>query len=243
MSGTGVEVRHASDTNEHFTPPVAVEPARDVLGSIDLDPASCSIANRVIRATRIFTKADNGLGRPWSGRVWLNCPGGYCDADGHEVHRATKKRKPCTVTGSCGLPPGHAHTGVTSAQKRWWFKLADEYAIGNVDAAVWLGFSVESLQTTQSGARPRGPDGQPLPVPLDFPLCIPRERIAYVRSGSTLARVPQVDLFGVEDLLGEGGDSPPHSSYLVFLPPRVGTDAAIARFKVVFEVALGKVKL
>lgn len=60
--------------NEWFTPAEYVELARDVLGSIDLDPASSDRAQEVIRAARYFTKADDGLAQEWHGRVWLNPP-------------------------------------------------------------------------------------------------------------------------------------------------------------------------
>jgi phage N-6-adenine-methyltransferase len=60
--------------NEWFTPTQYVERARAVLGTIDLDPASNPTAQETIRATRFFTKEDNGLRHEWSGRVWLNPP-------------------------------------------------------------------------------------------------------------------------------------------------------------------------
>jgi hypothetical protein len=62
--------------NEWFTPADTVERAREALGEIDLDPASHAIAQRWIRAKTFFTTADNGLVRPWFGRVWFNPP--YC---------------------------------------------------------------------------------------------------------------------------------------------------------------------
>ena len=60
--------------NEWFTPADCVEKARAALGEIDLDPASHTIAQQTIRAKTFFTAADNGLDRPWFGRVWLNPP-------------------------------------------------------------------------------------------------------------------------------------------------------------------------
>lgn len=62
------------DSNEWYTPSYIAEPARKVLGSIDLDPASCAIANTVVKATRFFDKTTNGLLLPWQGNVWLNPP-------------------------------------------------------------------------------------------------------------------------------------------------------------------------
>ncbi|MDQ3665403.1 MAG: phage N-6-adenine-methyltransferase [Acidobacteriota bacterium] len=48
--------------------------AREVLGRIDLDPASCAAANKIIKAKKFFTKQDNGLTKEWFGRVWLSPP-------------------------------------------------------------------------------------------------------------------------------------------------------------------------
>jgi len=60
--------------NEWYTPAEYVERAREVLGTIDLDPASNEIAQEWIKAVTFFTIADDGLTREWFGRVWLNPP-------------------------------------------------------------------------------------------------------------------------------------------------------------------------
>jgi len=62
----------SSKSDEHFTPGSIIYAAREVMGEIDLDPMSCEAANRVIRATKFYNKAEDGLTQPWSGRVWLN---------------------------------------------------------------------------------------------------------------------------------------------------------------------------
>jgi phage N-6-adenine-methyltransferase len=59
---------------EWYTPAEVIEAARAVLGSIDLDPASCEQANRTVQAARYFTKRENGLVQSWHGRIWLNPP-------------------------------------------------------------------------------------------------------------------------------------------------------------------------
>jgi ParB family chromosome partitioning protein len=59
---------------EWYSPADIVEAARDVLGSIDLDPASCDIANGTVKASRIYTADDDGLAHDWRGNVFLNPP-------------------------------------------------------------------------------------------------------------------------------------------------------------------------
>jgi ParB family chromosome partitioning protein len=188
-------VRHSSETAEHYTPAYVVDVVRAALGTIDVDPASCEAANRVVQARHFFTRADDGLRQPWRGTVFLNPLGGWCDADGRLVIKGSKTAPACTVSGACGLPPGHTHVGVTSSQKRWWEELARRFDRGDVAAAVFLSFSVELLQTSQVDATSR--------TPHSFTICFPSRRIAYTR----------------ED--GTKGASPPHSSMLVYLGPDV----------------------
>lgn len=76
---SGAHVRHNSGNNEWYTPPHIIAAVRDYFGgTIDLDPASCPVANRVVGATHIFTKDDDGLGQMWApyGNIWVNPPYG-----------------------------------------------------------------------------------------------------------------------------------------------------------------------
>lgn len=60
-----------NNRDEWLTPPWLL----DRLGSFDLDP--CAPVNRPWNtAARHYTIRDNGLSRPWHGRVWLNPPYG-----------------------------------------------------------------------------------------------------------------------------------------------------------------------
>lgn len=69
-----VHVSFNSGNNEWYTPPEYIESARSVLGEIDLDPASSSLANRTVMAKTFFTVDNDGLKAQWTGRVWMNPP-------------------------------------------------------------------------------------------------------------------------------------------------------------------------
>lgn len=60
--------------NEWYTPNNHIELARQVLGSIDLDPASSHVANQTVKAARFYSQETNGLEKGWFGNVWLNPP-------------------------------------------------------------------------------------------------------------------------------------------------------------------------
>lgn len=67
-------VANNSGCNEWYTPDEYIELAWDVLGEIDLDPASCEYANRTVKAKQYYTMEQDGLKQEWHGRVWMNPP-------------------------------------------------------------------------------------------------------------------------------------------------------------------------
>lgn len=65
------------DKDSYGTPREVVDFAREVMGSIDCDPATHEEANdRYIKAPLYYTKEEDGLAphSDWDGNVWLNPP-------------------------------------------------------------------------------------------------------------------------------------------------------------------------
>jgi hypothetical protein len=147
--------QHSSESNEHYTPIPIVEVAREVMGSIDLDPASCALANReIVRADRFFTKADDGLSRDWNARtVFVNPPGGRLYVDGKRTNR--------------------------SQAQAFWFKAVSEWEKDPSRTICFLGFTLELLRLSQF----RNENGSRVRASWDalyFPFCVLRERTDFL---------------------------------------------------------------
>ena len=67
-------VAQNSGNNEWYTPQIYIEAAREVMGSIDTDPASSGKANEIVKAETYFTSEDDGRVKHWASNVWLNPP-------------------------------------------------------------------------------------------------------------------------------------------------------------------------
>lgn len=71
------EALHSSLSSSWATPPEIITPARRVLGGrIGIDPASCDLANEIVRAERYFTEETDGLAQEWDDDWFLNPPYG-----------------------------------------------------------------------------------------------------------------------------------------------------------------------
>lgn len=97
--------------NEWYTPFKYIEAAREVLGTIDLDPASCAQANETVQAKRYFTIEDDGLKQQWGGKIYMNPP--------------------------FGTATGHIWAGKSNIAA-FLHKLIAEYKVGNVSEAISL---------------------------------------------------------------------------------------------------------
>ena len=70
-----VSNNHVSDGSfDWYTPIKCINSAREVMGSIDIDPASSDTAQKKIKANKYYTRETNGLDKKWTGNVWLNPP-------------------------------------------------------------------------------------------------------------------------------------------------------------------------
>lgn len=67
-------INQDSGNYEYYTPMEIVDMAREVMGTIDLDPFSSHEANENIGATLYFHKDNNALVHRWFGNVWMNHP-------------------------------------------------------------------------------------------------------------------------------------------------------------------------
>ena len=114
-----VHVSTNSGNNEWYTPPQYTEAARSVMGGIDVDPASCEVANRLVRATQFFSVKENGLDQVWNGRVWMNPP--YSQPQIGQFCRKLVDQVGGTVTEACVLVNNATDT-------RWFHTLLEKAA-------------------------------------------------------------------------------------------------------------------
>jgi hypothetical protein len=176
----------SANKGEWFTPPEIIKRVHAVMGGIDLDPASCAQANEIVGAKEFWTDDDNSLNRAWHGRVFVNPPG-TCTVNPTKVEVVYKDGEP-----KVKRLPGYfmvcenANVCSCDLPRKFWNKLMMEFHGGRVSCAVYLGFSLNQLATLQTGNTYYGCTNT---SPVDFPLCILRERLRFLDS-ETLEPVP-----------------------------------------------------
>lgn len=113
---------------EWYTPRWITQPAQDMMGGIDLDPATSVKANQYgIHANRIYTAETNGLGKEWFGKVWLNHPFG-------------KPEKPCSplCTKKTCKKRGHHNPAYKPGSIDWITHYLDQYTTGNITESITI---------------------------------------------------------------------------------------------------------
>lgn len=121
-------IQHSNKSSEWYTPSWILDAARDVLGPIDLDPATSPKANYEVMAARVngpgFEQPTNGLEHYWSEPV-------------------QGEQRPCTIWLN---PPSPAIV--------WWSKLIHELELGHVKHALFLAYNVQLAQVSQGKGIP-----------------------------------------------------------------------------------------
>jgi hypothetical protein len=205
-TGTGI-AQHQSISNERYTPRKIVEAERELMGGIDFDPFSCSRANELIQA-RAFCSLENGLNGfkcAWS--LEGKPTNTHCNPPGGKLDRKT-------------LEPVGKGPGLSSAAVAW-AKLMHEWQTGNVAQAVFIGFNLEILRTSQEWIE------KGIPGCSSFPLCFPDERLRFWN-----------------DDTAEDEGSPTCANVIVYVPAQFegSSPANGERFERLFS-AFGQVKL
>lgn len=159
-------INQSSDIVEYYTPADIIEAARACMGSIDLDPASCVIANQTVKAARIFTLQDDGLAQTWdAATLFMN----------HPFHRGEKacptdrskcKKKKCKPSRSKKKTTrGHHIDRDIPSNLDWINKFIAEYEAGHFQEGICITFA----NTSETWFRKL----------LQFPQCMPDKRIQY----------------------------------------------------------------
>lgn len=84
-SEQNMKVLQSSVSNEWYTPKEYVDAVHELMGNIDLDPASNSLANENVRALKFFSVSDDGLSKNWKGKIFLNPPYGISQGKSNQM--------------------------------------------------------------------------------------------------------------------------------------------------------------
>jgi phage N-6-adenine-methyltransferase len=121
----------SSNSKEWYTPLHIISLAQQVLGEINLDPATTDEANTVIQAKHIFTPETNGLEREWrASTLWLNPP--YGDVIEQWVEKLIHEYRQGHFKAGIALLPARTDTA-------WWQLIRDYprcFIIGRI--SFWL---------------------------------------------------------------------------------------------------------
>jgi hypothetical protein len=136
----------SAKTDQWFTPPEVMIRVQMVFqGSPSLDPCGSLESNKVVQADRVITK--NSLDVPWP-----SCESVFCNPPSGKY---------------CGTNPRYKGMSNPSA---FYHKLDAAYVDCKVSEYIFLGYSIEQLQTLQTHNT----------INRDALICIPKKRIRFV---------------------------------------------------------------
>lgn len=140
---------HMSGSNEWYTPKQYVDAAREVMDGITLDPASCALANKTVKAVNFYDIQADGMNQPWRGKVFLNPPYGW-DEDGESnVAQWTARLVDEFQTGNIK----EAILLVNATTERKWFQPLWQFPICFTDHRInFYNANGEQKQPTQGNA-------------------------------------------------------------------------------------------
>lgn len=136
--------QHLSASPEWGTDLRSIRIAREVLGHIDIDPASSPHWNRAIGAERIITAKQDCRKTPW-------VPGGPLPTD--LGAKRTNAKKPKRYTATVNAPGTRDGELVAFC----WRTLSAYHELGWITSAIWFGFNVEQLARLQRVGAPSHP--------------------------------------------------------------------------------------
>lgn len=131
-------INQTSGEVEYYTDPVILKAAKEVLGRIDLDPASSFLANCHVKARRYYgTSLDgtftDGITHFWCGRIWMNHPFGRPETACVQPCERNKKN------------PNHVcHKIHYLGNAVWINKLIQEFICKNITEALCITYACTS---------------------------------------------------------------------------------------------------
>lgn len=219
-------IKHSSASNEHYTPPAIAQASRATMGGIALDPASCPLAQSIIRANRFFTQAEDGFRQHWHAPTLLLNPPGGTNKDRTLIHQY----------------------GTDSSIAQWFRRLLDAYKSGDVGQAVFVGFQLSVLRICQEAIQ------YPFVIPQQrIAFWTTPEDLEQRERKKKKPRLDAVQNHLAHCLRKEGqhvtseygvvipSQHPSHDNVLIYLPDRGDIAGSVQRFRQAFST-FGTVK-
>lgn len=175
-------INQSSGDVEIYTPPEILDRARQVLGRIDIDPASSAAANVRVKARKFYCAPvfetlkhrinrlpvrayvdEGGLSLPWKGHAFMNPPFTQLEC----------ACRPWCAKERCKRRGWHTASDLPGTGE-WVQQMEREHAVNNVTQAIVVTFAATSEQWFQ-----------PL---LNRPQCFPSPRTNYLKPDGSVYR-------------------------------------------------------